>query len=31
VFDNNGIIYGGYVRDAIISNHYKTIYNGCNS
>ena len=31
VFDNNGIIFGGYVRDAIISNHYKTIYNGCNS
>jgi hypothetical protein len=31
VFDNNGIIFGGYVRDKIISDHYKTIYNEANS
>ena len=27
---NNGIIFGGYVRDMIISDHYKNIYNSCN-
>lgn len=31
VFDNNGIIFGGYVRDKIISDHYKTIYNEANT
>uniref|UniRef100_A0A6C0LEF3 Uncharacterized protein n=1 Tax=viral metagenome TaxID=1070528 RepID=A0A6C0LEF3_9ZZZZ len=31
VFDNNGTIFGGYVRDKIISDHYKTIYNEANS
>ena len=31
VFDNNGIIFGGYVRDKIISDHYKGIYNEANS
>jgi hypothetical protein len=31
VFANNGIIFGGFVRDEIIRSHYKTIYNGCNS
>ena len=31
VFDNNGIIFGGYVRDKIISDHYKSIYNDANS
>ena len=30
VFENNGIIFGGFVRDMIISNHYKTIYNNHN-
>jgi hypothetical protein len=30
VFDNNGIIFGGFVRDMIISDHYKSIYNSCN-
>jgi hypothetical protein len=30
VFDKNGIIYGGYVRDTIISDHYKCIYNDRN-
>ena len=30
VFDNNGIIFGGFVRDMIISDHYKSIYNNCN-
>jgi hypothetical protein len=27
VFENNGIIYGGFVRDMIIRDHYKAIYN----
>jgi len=27
VFDNNGIIFGGFVRDMIISDHYKLLYN----
>ena len=27
VFANNGIIFGGFVRDMIISDHYKSIYN----
>lgn len=31
VFDNNGIIFGGYVRDKIISDHYKSIYNEANT
>ena len=31
VFDNKGIIFGGYVRDKIISDHYKAIYNEANS
>ena len=31
VFANNGIIFGGYVRDMIISDHNKVIYNGCNT
>ena len=31
VFTNNGIIFGGFVRDEIIRSHYKSIYNGCNS
>ena len=30
VFENNGIIFGGFVRDMIISDHYKSIYNHCN-
>ena len=30
VFENNGIIFGGFVRDMIISDHYKTIYNNRN-
>jgi hypothetical protein len=30
VFDNNGIIFGGFVRDMIISDHYKSIYNSRN-
>lgn len=30
VLANNGIIFGGYVRDMIISDHYKAIYNSCN-
>lgn len=30
VLENNGIIFGGYVRDMIISDHYKSIYNSCN-
>jgi hypothetical protein len=30
VLDNNGIIFGGFVRDMIISDHYKSIYNHCN-
>lgn len=30
VFENNGIIFGGFVRDMIISNHYKDIYNSSN-
>jgi hypothetical protein len=30
VFENNGIIFGGFVRDTIISDHYKTIYNNTN-
>ena len=31
VFDNNGIIFGGFVRDMIINDHYKTIYNNRNN
>jgi hypothetical protein len=31
VLENNGIIFGGYVRDLIISDHYKSIYNSCNT
>lgn len=30
VFENNGVIFGGFVRDMIISDHYKTIYNSTN-
>ena len=30
VLENNGVIFGGYVRDMIISDHYKDIYNSCN-
>lgn len=30
VFNNNGVIFGGYVRDMIIGDHYKGIYNSCN-
>lgn len=30
VFEKKGIIYGGYVRDTIISDHYKSIYNDRN-
>ena len=30
VLENNGIIFGGFVRDMIISDHYKTIYNSNN-
>ena len=30
VFENNGIIFGGFVRDMIISDHYKNIYNSRN-
>jgi hypothetical protein len=30
VFENNGIIFGGFVRDMIISDHYKSIYNHSN-
>jgi hypothetical protein len=30
VFEYNGVIFGGYVRDAIISDHYKSIYNNRN-
>jgi len=30
VFDNNGVIFGGYARDMIISDHYKTLYNSNN-
>lgn len=31
VFANNGIIFGGFVRDEIISSHYKSAYNSINS
>lgn len=31
VFENKGIVYGGFVRDYIISDHYKRIYNQTNS
>jgi len=31
VFDNNGIIFGGFVRDMIINDHYKSIYNNRNN
>jgi len=31
VLENNGVIFGGYVRDMIISDHYKDIYNSCNT
>jgi hypothetical protein len=27
VFENHGIIFGGFVRDMIVSDHYKTLYN----
>lgn len=30
VFENNGVIFGGFARDMIISDHYKTIYNSTN-
>jgi hypothetical protein len=30
VFNNSGIIFGGYARDMIISDHYKAIYNSAN-
>jgi hypothetical protein len=30
VFENNGIIFGGFVRDMIICDHYKDIYNSSN-
>jgi hypothetical protein len=30
VFNHNGLIFGGFVRDMIISDHYKEIYNGGN-
>jgi hypothetical protein len=30
VFNNNGVIFGGFVRDMIISDHYKSIYNSEN-
>jgi hypothetical protein len=30
VFNHNGLIFGGFVRDMIISDHYKEIYNGAN-
>lgn len=30
VFNHNGIIFGGFVRDMIISDHYKENYNGVN-
>jgi hypothetical protein len=31
VIDNNGIIFGGFVRDMIINDHYKSIYNNRNN
>jgi len=31
VFENNGVIFGGFVRDMIISDHYKAIYNSRNN
>jgi len=31
IFENKGIVYGGFVRDYIISDHYKRLYNQTNS
>jgi len=31
VFENKGIVYGGFVRDFIICDHYKRLYNQTNS
>jgi len=31
VFENKGIVYGGFVRDFIICDHYKKLYNQINS
>ena len=30
VFQNDGVIFGGYARDMIVSDHFKTIYNSSN-
>lgn len=30
VFENNGVIFGGFARDMIVSDHYKSVYNSSN-